>query len=170
MRRGWLVGPVLGLAACGGEADWDPAWIALEDDVLALVNEARAAGGTCAEQSFPPSEPLVMDALLRDVARAFSQAMAEEEFFDHVDPAGDDPFDRMTAAGFDGALPWGENIAAGYVDAETVMDGWLASPGHCANLLEPGYGAVGIGYFFREDDPSLAKHFWTQDFAGSPQR
>ena len=165
----------LGVAAaalavgCEPLDDWNPTWAALEDDVLALANEQRAEGGSCGGQSFPPSDPLVMDDLLRDVAREFSTAMAEEQFFDHVDPGGSDPFDRMEAAGFKGDLPWGENIAAGYPDAATVMDGWMASPGHCANLLEPGFGAIGIGYYFLEEDPAAAQHYWTQDFAGSPQ-
>jgi uncharacterized protein YkwD len=93
--------------------------------------------------------------------------MAEEEFFDHVDPQGTDPFDRMEAAGFTGSLPWGENIAAGYPTAQDVFDGWMGSPGHCANILEPTFGAIGIGYYLREDDPMSARHYWTQEFAGS---
>ena len=152
-----------------GTDDWNPAWVQKEDAVLELVNEARSRGGRCGTESFPPSEPLVMDGILRGLAREYSRRMAEEEFFDHVAPDGTDPFDRMTAAGFEGELPWGENLAAGYPEAQDVFDGWMASPGHCANILLPDYGAIGIGTFDRPDDPMAAVYYWTQEFAGTPQ-
>ncbi|MCA9490476.1 MAG: CAP domain-containing protein [Myxococcales bacterium] len=147
--------------------DWEEGWSGFEDEVLAQVNEQRAAGGRCGTADFPPSGPLEHYATLRGLARWYSRWMAEDSFFDHVDPNGDDPFDRMVDAGFTGATPWGENIAAGYPDPDEVMAGWMSSPGHCANILEPAYGVLGIGYFVRPDDPELLAHYWTQEFAGS---
>lgn len=175
MRRVWVA---LGLVACDpggasdpfGTADWSADWSSLEDRVLELVNQRRSRGGSCGQGApFAPSSPLVSDDLLRGLARDYSRRMAEEQFFDHVDPEGADPFDRMEAAGFGGALPWGENIAAGYTTADEVVDAWMNSPGHCANVLEPTYGALGVGYYERLDDPAGAIYYWTQEFAGSPQ-
>jgi uncharacterized protein YkwD len=183
----WRYALVVAAAGCGGGEDdddgalpgtdgdtaavdtWDPSWIALEDGVLARVNQARGAGGRCGDDYFPPSAPLVHDPLLRDVARAHSRNMATRGFFDHRDPQGKDPFDRMEDAGFTGAQPWGENIAAGLADANGVVEQWLGSVGHCRNIREPSYGAIGIGYFSRPDDPQRLMHYWTQNFAGSPQ-
>ncbi|MCB9684082.1 MAG: CAP domain-containing protein [Alphaproteobacteria bacterium] len=146
---------------------WDDGWASFEDEVLAQVNEQRAAGGRCGTANFPPSAPLEHDVTLRGLARWYSRWMAEDGFFDHVDPNGDDPFDRMSDAGFTGATPWGENIAAGYPDPDQVMAGWMSSPGHCANILEPGYAVIGIGYYDLPDDPALMQHYWTQEFAAS---
>ena len=61
------------------------------------------------------------DFLLRHV----SEDMADRAFFDHVNPDGDDPFDRMSAAGFAGGYPWGENIALGPIDAAQVVQAWM---------------------------------------------
>jgi uncharacterized protein YkwD len=183
MRIAVVAAGLVGLVACGpaeGDGDsgvdstfststWDDAWATAEDEVLELANQRRAIGGRCGTDSFPPSGPLVMDPLLRGLARDFSRRMAEEQFFDHFAPDGSDPFDRMEAAGFAGALPWGENIAAGYPTADQVFAGWMSSPGHCANILEPTYGAIGIGLYERPDDPSGARFYWTQEFAGSGQ-
>ncbi len=148
-------------------SSWDDGLAAAEEEVLALVNEQRARGGRCGGRTLPESGPLEMDGQLRGLAREFSRWMAEDQFFDHVDPTGDDPFDRMEEAGFHGALPWGENIAAGYVDAQEVFDGWMSSPGHCENMLDPDYRVIGVGYWTRRDDPSGMIHYWTQEFAGS---
>lgn len=148
---------------------WDPLWVEREEAVLELMNNKRAIGGRCGTDTFPPSGPLVMDPLLQSLARDYSRRMAEEQFFDHVAPDGTDPFERMVDAGFEGALPWGENLAAGYPTARDVFDGWMDSPGHCANILEPAYGAVGIGLYELQYDPMGAVYYWTQEFAGSPQ-
>lgn len=148
-------------------SDWDAAWVAFEDDVLERVNDERATGGTCGGQSFPASGPLEVDPILRGLARSYSRRMAEDGFFDHVDPDGADPFDRMEAAGFSGATPWGENIAAGYPDPAEVMAGWMTSPGHCANILEPAFQVMGVGFYQLPDDPAELETYWTQEFAGS---
>lgn len=179
-RWGWLA---VGLVGCGpldeGGVDsaaavfsttgWDEAWAGLEDEVLELVNGKRAIGGRCGSDLYPRAAPLVMDPTLRGLARDFSRRMAEEQFFDHVAPDGSDPFDRMTAAGFTGALPWGENIAAGHATADEVVDAWMASPGHCSNILSSEFGALGVGFYQRPDDPSHLSNYWTQEFAGSGQ-
>lgn len=136
---------------------WPPAWKALEEEVLMLVNEARAQPQRCGGASMPAVGPLQMQPLLRDVARAHSEDMAVRRFFSHVNPDGDDPFDRLDDAGWAYAVA-GENIAQGYPDAEQVMAGWMTSPGHCANIMERGYRWIGIGYY--------EGNFWTEVFGG----
>ena len=61
----------------------------------------------------------------------------------------------------------GENIAAGYGNAASVMDGWMNSPGHRANILGSSYNKVGIGYYY--DANSTYRYYWVQIFAGTQQ-
>jgi uncharacterized protein YkwD len=146
------------LGATEGARDpWPPAWQDLEEEVLLLVNEARGQDQICGGRSMPAVGRLQMDPLLRDVARAHSKDMAQRGFFDHVNPDGDDPFDRLAAAGWDSPVA-GENIAWGYPDAEQVVDGWMKSPGHCTNIMERSFRWIGVGYY--EGD------YWTQVFGG----
>jgi len=141
-----------------GEVDtWPPAWQRLEEDVLILVNEVRSEQQVCGGVTMRPVASLRMDPLLRDVARAHSEDMAVRRFFDHVNPDGDDPFDRLAAAGWTSQLA-GENIAQGYPTAQQVMDGWMSSPGHCSNIMEPSFQWIGVGYY----DGA----YWTQVFGG----
>ena len=73
--------------------------------------------------------------------------------------------DRMREAGFSGDSPWGENIAAGQRTARGVVDGWLESDGHCANIMNPSFRTIGIGYAYVEG--SEYGHQWVQNFAAS---
>ena len=91
--------------------------------------------------------------------------MGAQDYFEHTSLDGREFGDRMTEAGFMGAGPWGENIAAGSATPEAVVQGWMNSPGHCANIMNPQYRVIGIGYAF--DDASTFGHYWTQDFAAS---
>jgi uncharacterized protein YkwD len=116
--------------------------------VLALVNIERAKIG-CA--------PLIADLDLGKLASAFSEDMATRDFFDHIDPDGNDPWDRAEAAGITGL--GGENIARGQADAQAVMDAWMNSDGHRANILNCNFRTLGVGAFFADGGP-----WWTQDF------
>ncbi|MEQ1568802.1 MAG: CAP domain-containing protein [Myxococcota bacterium] len=146
--------------------DWPAEWAELEAEVLELVNQQRFLGAVCGDEVMGGGAPaLEFDPTLRGVARAHSEDMADRKFFDHVNPDGDDPFDRMEAAGFAGALPWGENIAMGATSAQQVVNGWMNSPGHCVNILLPEYAVIGIGLF--EDPEVPGGSWWTQNFAAS---
>lgn len=156
-------------AACLGVGDWPEPWSSFEDEILRLTNEARAEGADCGpEGTFGPAPPLEMDDIARIAARQHSTEMGEMAFFDHVSPDGRTVGDRLQNVGFNGAQPWGENIAAGYSTPEEAMAGWLSSPGHCANIMNPSYRALGVGYSLVEGSPQT--HYWTQNFAGSTQR
>ncbi len=107
-----------------------------EQAVLTLVNSERAKAGCSA---------LTANSTLASVARAHSADMAARRYFSHTNPDGKSPFDRMRAAGYSGRL-MGENIAAGYRTAAAVMEGWMNSSGHRANILNCGYREIGVGF------------------------
>jgi uncharacterized protein YkwD len=167
----------LGAAGCGGPmntptdggstADVPPSGNPLEDEMLRLVNEARARGAVCGSMRFGPAGPLVTNAELAGAARAHSQDMATRGFFAHNTPEGTTPQQRIMSAGYTGQFPIGENIAAGNATAEETMTQWMGSPGHCSNIMNPAYRQLGVGYYAA---PSTRfRHFWTQNFGGAPR-
>jgi uncharacterized protein YkwD len=123
-----------------------------EAQVLRLVNQQRASAGC---------RPLTSNSILLAVARAHSRDMAVHGYFDHNSQDGRTPFDRMRAAGYRGNL-MGENIAAGQPTPAAVMDAWMHSPGHRANILNCGFKAIGIGLYRLASSPFRV--YWTQDF------
>jgi uncharacterized protein YkwD len=152
---GRLVGP--------GGVPWTEEAAAFEDRVVALVNAERARGGDCRSAgTFPASGPLVMEDVLRDVARAHSLDMEARRYFDHNNPDGESPFDRIRDAGYSGGFPQGENIAAGQRTPEEVVAAWMSSDGHCSNILEPQYKEIGVGFVAGGRFGTL----WTQVFGG----
>jgi len=126
---------------------------AYEMQVLELVNAERAKHGLSA---------LSWDNSLADVARAHSRDMAARGFFSHNNPDGKTPFDRIKAAGIsDGSA--GENIAAGQKNPEEVVDAWMNSAGHRANILNASFKKLGVGYVVSNQG---YKTYWTQNFIG----
>ncbi|MFO7566836.1 MAG: CAP domain-containing protein [Enhygromyxa sp.] len=151
-------------AYCDPVSNWDPAWVDFELQVLQLVNQARAQGGNCGTQgNFNPSGPLSIDPALTCAARVHSKDMADNNYFSHTNLQGQGPGYRIGQAGYSGS-GWGENIAAGYSTPQQVIDGWLDSDGHCANMLNPGFKDIGIGYAY--GGGSQYGHYWTQNFGG----
>ncbi|MFI1969027.1 CAP domain-containing protein [Streptomyces cinnamoneus] len=116
--------------------------------VVALVNAERAKAGC---------RPLRADAKLARLAQSFSDDMARRGFFDHTDPDGKSPWERAATRGIKNL--GGENIAHGHPDARTVMDAWMHSSGHRANILNCDYRSIGVGVHQSGDGP-----YWTQDF------
>jgi uncharacterized protein YkwD len=121
---------------------------AAEAAVLKLVNEQRAIVGC---------SPVAANSALTELAENFSTQMATENFFDHTDPSGATPWDRAEKLGITNL--GGENIARGQADAAAVMDAWMNSPGHKANILNCDFKTLGVGVHFGTDGP-----WWTQDF------
>ena len=150
---------------CNGGDDWPADWQAFEWEVLERTNAARAAGANCGGDEFGPAGPLEMDAVISEASRGHSLDMGEQNYFEHESLDGREFSDRMSAVGFAGAGPWGENIAAGQRTAAAVVQGWMESPGHCRNIMNPDYNVIGIGYAFVES--SDFGEYWTQNFAGS---
>jgi len=129
--------------------------------VLRLVNDARQRGGTCGRQRFAPTPPLMWNDKLAAAALAHSRDMAVHDYFDHVDRSGGAVAQRASRHGY----PWrviGENIAAGIGSPRQVVAGWLASPGHCANILSPDFTEMSAAYAI--NDEAAMEIYWTQVF------
>ena len=151
------------IAFCDSVADWDPSWASLEDQVLVIVNQHRAAGADCGTGgAFGPTHALTMDPALRCSARKHSADMAARNFFDHTNPSGEDPFVRMEHAGY-AFQAAGENIAAGSPDAAGTMQQWMDSDGHCTNIMSPNFTEIGVGY----STGGMYGTLWTQKY-GNP--
>jgi uncharacterized protein YkwD len=120
----------------------------VEAAVLTLVNRERATAG-CA--------PVVADAGLAGVARAHSADMRDRGYFSHTTPEGLGPFDRARAAGVGYARA--ENIARGQADPAAVMQSWMNSAGHRANILDCSLTKLGVGVAEGSNGP-----WWTQMF------
>ncbi|MFE8936767.1 CAP domain-containing protein [Streptomyces sp. NPDC007872] len=121
---------------------------AAEAEVLRLVNTERATVGCT---------PVTADARLASLAGAFSADMAARGFFDHTDPDGNTPWARAQKVGVSTLA--GENIARGQADAAAVMESWMNSDGHRANILNCDFKTMGVGVHFGDGGP-----WWTQDF------
>ncbi|MGE8154520.1 CAP domain-containing protein [Pseudomonas vancouverensis] len=129
--------------------------------VLTELNNARAQARQCGGQAFAAAAPLAWNATLAGAAEANSRSMANNNYFDHKDRDGRTPGDRAELAGYD-FQQIGENIAAGQDTAHKVVEGWLASPGHCANLMNPQFRELGAAY--ATDPRSDAGIYWTAMF------
>ncbi|MFJ7295287.1 CAP domain-containing protein [Streptomyces collinus] len=116
--------------------------------VLSLVNEERAKVGC---------SPVAANSALAGLAQSYSEDMDARGFFDHTDPDGRTPWDRAEKAGISNL--GGENIARGQADAAAVMDAWMNSPGHRANILNCDFKTLGVGVEFGPGGP-----WWTQNF------
>lgn len=146
-------------AWCDPTIGWSSTWIAWEQEVLVIMNQRRSEGANCgSEGSFAPAGPLTMQPNLSCAARMHSRDMEERGFFDHTNPDGDGPGERIAYSGYDG-WGWGENIAWGYQSPAEVMAGWMSSDGHCSNIMYDGFTEVGVGYYTGNQ--------WTQAF-GTP--
>lgn len=174
MRRVSLVPFLVALAAmavpspalaaeCPG-ADLRPAQDNLQqvaEATLCLLNDARAAAGL---------EPLAEQAELTEASEAYSQLMVTEQFFAHVSPDGRELTDRLSDVGYlGGAGSWvvGENIAWGesYLAAPAeIVEAWMNSDGHRANILSPEYAEVGLGIATGVPTSSNAGATYTTDF------
>jgi len=123
-----------------------------ESEVIDLVNAERAAQGL---------HPLNLDHNLATAARDHSEDMGLQDYFSHTSLDGRTVSDRITAAGYF-YNTYGENIAAGQPNPENVIDAWMSSSGHRANILNPNFCDIGVGYAYLVDSPY--RHYWTQDF------
>ncbi|WP_122420760.1 CAP domain-containing protein [Pseudomonas viridiflava] len=131
--------------------------------LLAQINEARSKPRMCGKRPFAAAQPVVWNATLELAAQGHSQSMASENYFQHRGFDGDSPADRARAAGYSGRQI-GENIAAGQSTPGKAMASWLASPGHCANLMNPMFTEVGVAYATGpQTDYGV---YWTMLFGG----
>jgi len=123
--------------------------LSFEQQVASLVNEQRAANGLA---------PLTLSEKLSNVARAKSQDMHDNNYFSHTSPTYGSPFDMLKSFGISYSAA-GENIAMGYSTPEAVVNAWMNSAGHRANILSASYTQIGVGYV-------SDGNYWTQEFIG----
>ena len=129
--------------------------------LLARINQYRAAGASCRSAgTFAAAPPLVWNAALAQAAAGHSQDMAANDYFSHTSRDGRSMVDRINAAGYAWSTV-GENIAAGYPTVNAVIDGWMASDGHCANLMNPNFRDTGLACV--ANPASTYKTYWTMD-------
>lgn len=121
-----------------------------ESEVIRLVNEVRRENGLKA---------LTANWELSRVARYKSQDMLNKGYFSHTSPTYGTPFQMIKAFGLSFRTA-GENIARGYPTPQAVVNGWMNSSGHRANILNATYTQIGVGYVTQGN-------YWTQMFIGS---
>ncbi|NNM33675.1 MAG: CAP domain-containing protein [Gemmatimonadetes bacterium] len=123
--------------------------------VLQLVNDIRIDHGV---------EPLQLDLRLAVSAQTHSEDMTANNFMSHTGSDGSNPGERMTAAGYPWN-GWSENVAAGQPTPESVVNAWMNSSGHRANILRTSSEHVGIGY--DHESGTTYGHYWTMNFGSS---
>jgi len=123
-----------------------------EMQVVELVNQERAKAGL---------KPLIYDAQLSQLARLKSEDMRDKNYFSHTSPTYGSPFDMMKKYGITYRTA-GENIAAGQATPAQVVQAWMSSAGHRANILNSQYTHIGVGYA----KGGSYGHYWTQMFIG----
>ena len=125
----------------------DSAVTSYEQETIRLVNDIRAKNGL---------PPLIYDWELSRVARFKSQDMKDNRYFSHKSPVYGSPFDMIRNFGITYRSA-GENIAKGYPTPQAVVNAWMNSSGHRANILNRSYTRIGVGYV-------PGGHYWTQMF------
>ncbi|MBS7806857.1 CAP domain-containing protein [Variovorax sp. PCZ-1] len=131
-------------------------------EALNAVNAARAVARSCGSTSYPAVAPLQWNSQLAEAALAHSRDMATRNYFAHTNLDGETPSDRTAKAGY-GRFT-GENIAAGYGTLEAVMQGWLSSPGHCANIMRASYKDFALACAIPVSNNATYNIYWTQSF------
>jgi uncharacterized protein YkwD len=129
--------------------------------VLELINTARSSARRCGAASFPTAPPLTRNANLERAAQDYAQDMATFGYMDHTGRDGSAPHERITRSGYRWSET-GENLASGIMSAEAVVDGWLHSPEHCANLMDPAYTQMGVGFAVNPRDDTGV--YWALEF------
>ena len=120
-----------------------------EHEVVRLVNEIRVKNGL---------KTLTEDWELSRVARYKSQDMKDNNYFSHTSPVYGSPFEMMKSFGISYRRA-AENIAKGQSTPQAVVNSWMNSSGHRANILNSSYTKIGVGYV-------KSGHYWTQMFIG----
>lgn len=138
---------------------------AAERLVLDLVNKARATRQYCGNTAFPPVRPVRWNDTLARASRLHAADMARFDYFSHSGRDGSTPPQRVARAGYSYQAT-GENIAGGQMNPEEAVAGWIKSPTHCANLMNPLFTEMGVA--FTVDRKSKMGVYWAQEF-GTPR-
>lgn len=131
---------------------------------LAAVNQRRAAGATCGGRgSFAAAAPLRWSSQLALASAAHSADMATLNYFSHTSADGRSMVDRVNTTGYRWAS-LGENIAAGHSGIDSVVEGWMRSEGHCANIMNPAFDEMALACVIGAPGSRYGQ-YWTQNLA-----
>ena len=122
--------------------------------LLELVNNYRKSGCNCGGQYMTPTEPVVWNDLLESAAQKHSDDMNKNNFFSHTSSNGKNAGERISEAGYKWKT-YGENIAKGRKTEDAVISGWMSSPDHCKNIMNPAFRDMGV---------AASGNYWTQIF------
>ena len=145
VKTGWLNSAVFTLRVGAAPSGYET----YADEVIRLVNEQRVANGLNELSTY-------FD--LTSVAQTRAQELTQS--YSHTRPNGESCFTALREANIDYTAA-GENIAAGYSTPEAVVEGWMNSKAHRANILNPNYSKIGVGYCA---DGSGYGSYWVQVF------
>ncbi len=185
-----LLAPLVLLAACGGGSGGDsrPAAVApaadseggsldagagtvmlsgceveaYQAELWQRVNQARSQARSCGNEQFGAVAPVTYSCTLEGAAERHSGDMADNNFFSHTGSDGLRVSHRVSATGYDWSIV-GENIAAGFDEVAGVVNGWLESPGHCRNLMDPRFTEMAVSRILT--NAADYDNYWTQVFA-----
>ena len=129
--------------------------------VLDLINQARSTPRDCGNRSFNAARPVRWNELLAKASQQHAQDMAQYNYFSHSGRDGTRSAQRVERVGYRYRVT-GENIAAGQASPEDAVAGWIKSPTHCANLMNPAFTEMGVA--FAVDPQSKMGVYWTQVF------
>jgi uncharacterized protein YkwD len=133
--------------------------------VLQLANRARSQPQRCGSTPFAAVAPLALNRTLQQAALAYAQQMALFGYMDHTGRDGSSPAERITRSGY----RWremGENLASGIMTPEELVAGWLHSPEHCTNLMDPLYREMGVAFAInRHNDAGV---YWAMELGTPP--
>jgi uncharacterized protein YkwD len=157
-----LIFPLLALLSCIARnlgPDSPPLSISFKNDFLSRVNTVRKNGCKCGNTYMPPVQPLSWNNLLEGSASGHARDMYRRKYFAHVSLSGKTIKNRIEEAGYTltGMRTYaiGENIAAGQRSIDEVMRSWMASEGHCKNIMSKNFREIGVA------ETNL---YWVQDF------
>ena len=148
-------GAIAGEAMVGRESN-----ATIRARVVELVNDARSRDRRCGAERFTAAPSLHVSQELNEAAASHARDMARKKYFEHRGSDGSQPKERVLRAGYEPRLT-GENIAFGPESAEEVVAGWLASPGHCANIMDARFRDIGIGL---STGGKRGQIYWVQEF------
>lgn len=133
--------------------------------MLRAINEARATQRNCGNTAKSAAPAVVWNDKLFVASASHSNDMVQRNYFNHNNPDGVSPSQRVTAAGYQFGIT-GENIAAGQIGIASVMSAWLGSPGHCNSIMEKSFVDVAVACVATTQ--ASYRTYWTMELA-APQ-
>lgn len=137
--------PAAGQGATGAEASASPPPPGATSSILAHINQARAEARMCGSSALPAALALSANADTEEAAHRHTDWMQANRTMSHSGDSGSNAGSRLTAAGYHWSAV-GENVAMGQATPAAVVAAWLASPGHCANIMNATFVDVGFGF------------------------